>query len=464
MRGDSMLLPHIPQGTVCRECSESPEAHEQATLDRRAFLRRSLGGLIGLTVGAPLLGLPGVDNSRAGVSAVLAGAAPQTAVTPSVKSVIVLWMDGGPSQTDTFDPKPNHANGGSFKAIGTAVPGVMLSEHLPQVSAIMDRLAVIRCMSTSEGNHARARQLLHTGFKPNPTVDYPGLGAIMAAELGDPESPIPQNVAINAPGAKAGVLGIGFDPFPVRNAGRPVENLSAARGIGDDRLDRRIRLMKQQDAEFAKHIGGRSMETEGHGQVVESALRFMRAEQAAAFDISSEPESVKAAYGDSEFGRGCLMARRLAETGVRFVEVNLPGWDTHDDNFTRGANLMADLDPAMASLIKDLEARDLLRSTLVLCMGEFGRTPRINERDGRDHFASAWSVALAGGGIRAGQVIGETSSDGMEIRGRAISTADLFRTILVSAGIDPDYEYYSPKGRPMKYADGGTVIGELVRS
>ncbi len=451
----------VPETT----CAQSPDAHRRAVVDRRTFLRRSIGSLLGLTLGSPMLSLlaPGDQSGLSGLFTTPSLAdVPPLPTNPNIKSIVVLWMNGGPSQLDTFDPKPSSSNGGEFKAIDTAIKGVQICEHLPNVASVMDRMALIRCMKTSEGNHDRARTLMRTGFKPTPTVAYPGLGAVLTYELGELESPIPQNVAINAPGQKAGVLGMGFDPFNIGNPAKEVDNLNPPRGMTNDRIDRRLEIMAAQDNAFRERLGGRSYEVAGHQAVMQSAVRFMRAEETRAFSIADEPESVKNAYGSSRFGQGCLMARRLVEAGVKFVEVTLNGWDTHEDNFTRTQNLLGDLDPAMATLIRDLEERDLLDSTLVVCMGEFGRTPRINAKDGRDHFTNAWSVALAGGGIKAGTVIGETSSDGMKIVGNSVGTADLFRTILWSAGIDPDYEYYSPKGRPMKYADGGKLITELL--
>ncbi len=448
----------------CPDCAESPEAHSQAVCDRRVFLRRSIAGVLGMTVATPILSLVS-NGAMGGLSAVFANATAEALPIPSnpaIKSIVVLWMNGGPSQIDTFDPKPGTANGGEFKAIATSLPGVRVSSHLPRVAERMDRMALIRCMKTGEGNHQRARTLMRTGFRPNPTVAYPGIGSIVSFEKGDAASPLPQNVSINGPGEPAGLLGLSYDPLLVGNPSRSLENLSPVRGMTDARIDRRMEMLLKQDEFFRERIGGKSREADGHDDAMRKAVAFMRSEETAAFDLSGESQSVRARYGGTKFGEGCLMARRLVEAGVRFVEVTLTGWDTHDDNFTRVAKLSAELDGGMSALLADLEERDLLDSTLVVCMGEFGRTPTINPRDGRDHFPGAWSVLLAGGGFRQGTVIGETSADGTEIRGNHVTTADLHRTILWSAGIDPDYEYYSPEGRPLKYADGGRLIGALL--
>jgi uncharacterized protein (DUF1501 family) len=220
-------------------------------------------------------------------------------------------------------------------------------------------------------------------------------------------------------------------------------------------------MMARANERFKQQLGGESFQVDGSQAVMESARRFMRAEEAAAFELSSEPEAVRAAYGDNRFGQGCPMARRLVEAGVKFVEVNLGGWDTHDDNEARVAKLAEQVDGGLATLVTELEQRDLLKSTLVVWMGEFGRTPKINNNGGRDHFARGWSMALGGGGIRGGQVLGETTPDG-EIRGQGIAAGDLFRTVLALSGIDPETEYYTSSGRPVKYADTGNVIKELV--
>jgi len=449
----------------CPDCAESPEAHEEAVVDRRAFLRRSVGSLLAVALGGPLLTI--VSGGRmSGLSAVFAnpdGSEPPLPGDPRIKSIVVLWMNGGPSQLDTFDPKPDSRNGGTFKAIDTAIKGVRVGEHLPRLAEMMDRMALVRCMQTGEGNHSRARTLMRTGFKPNPTVQYPGLGAIMSLERGDPKSPLPANIAIDGAGEPAGILGLSYDPLFVQRPGKAIENQKLAPGVTDARIDRRIATMRMQDAAFRARIGGRGYEVDGHEATMAKAVDFMRAEETRAFSIDDEPETTKQAYGTTDFGKGCLVARRLVEAGVRFVEVSLSGWDTHENNFERVAKLSSEVDLGMSALLRDLEERKLLDSTLVVWMGEFGRTPRINPREGRDHFAKAWSVALAGGGIKKGVVVGETDKDGENVVGNHVATADLFRTILWSAGIDPDYEYYSPQGRPVKYADGGRLITGLLQ-
>lgn len=435
----------------------SPE-HDSGRANRREFLRRSIGGLLGFTLGAPMFGMlagnPGAGLATLWADDPLAEPAKRAA---QIKSIVLLWLDGGPSHLDTFDPKPGHTNGGPFKAIKTAQPGVLLSEHLPGLASIADRAVFLRSMTTGEGNHSRAKHLLKSGYAPQGTVNFPGMGAMVAHELGDQGLAIPANVSINAPGFPAGFLGVRYDPFYVNDPAKPVQNLALPKGVDENRFQRRMALLAHQQKQFAGRIGAQAADVESYDKINASARAFMDAPQAKAFDISSEPTAVQESYGDSKFGRGCLMARRLVESGVRFVEVFLGGWDTHDDNFTRVQANLAQLDPAITALTKDLEARDLLRSTLIICMGEFGRTPKINAREGRDHYPRAWTSVLLGGGIRPG-VIGATNEDGTEVIADPIKAPDLFRTIYTIAGIDPNREFQTPGGRPIKIANGGQVI------
>lgn len=463
---------HLATGDApeaCDTCVESRSAHASAAFSRRVMLRTGLATAIGASLGGPLVEWLVGARGFSGLSAVYAAPGTTETALPipqdsPIKAIIVLWMDGAPSQMELFDPKPGHANGGPTPAINTAIKGAQISSNLPRLAEVLDRCSLIRCLSTKEGNHQRARVLMRTGFAPNPTVHYPGLGAIFAHEKGDPTFPLPSNVAINGPGQSAGELGTAFDPFFVNNPGKPVQNLSAQPAINPSRMDRRMALLAAQEDRFRQRLGGESFEVDAHHTTMEQALSLMRAEHVSAFGIAGESAETVAAYGDSNFGKGCLMARRLVEAGVKYVEVNLGGWDTHEDNFTRCANLGGQLDAGFSTLIKDLEARDLLDSTLILCMGEFGRTPKINAREGRDHFPRAWSCAVAGAGIKRGQVIGSTSPDGTEVVGSALSTGDLFRTLLWASGIDPDYEYYAANTRPMKYADGGRLISSLLNA
>lgn len=415
-------------------------------ISRRGFLKIGLGGLISLLFADWLMQQPSFaqasnDDKKA-------------------KSVILLWMNGGPSQLDTFDPKPNSKNGGIFKPIQTRVPNLQFTQLLPQLAEQADKLTVIRSMVSREANHQRAQYLLHTGYLPQGTVEHPSFGAIVAKELDDEKFDLPHFVSIRGPSFGAGFLGSTYNPLVITNLSQPIENLLPPSSITRERLERRLFLLRYLEGKFAQFT--RNENQQRHLVAYDKALRVMGSPLTKAFDLSEEPESVKKAYGDNDFGRGCLLARRLVEAGVRFVEVYLDGWDTHQDNFTRTQNLCGILDPAFATLVKELHERHLLDSTLVVWMGEFGRTPQINPNEGRDHWTRGWSVVLAGGGIRSGQVIGATNEDGTDIAHRPVSVPDLFATLCYQLGIDPNKRYYTPQGRPVTIVDKGQVITEIV--
>jgi uncharacterized protein (DUF1501 family) len=376
------------------------------------------------------------------------------------KSLVFLWLAGGPSHLDTFDPKPGTQVGGPFKAIPTAIPGVSFSEHLPRLAAAGKDLVVIRSMTSREGSHSRASFLLHTGYVPNPTVKYPSLGAVVSHEKGASDFDLPNFVSLGGPSEGPGVFGPPHAPFVVRaKPGQPIENLRYFRKVDAARFEDRLKLVEAMDEAIA--AAGAAAEAEGHQAVLRKATRLVQSPLVKAFEIAKEPEAVLRAYGQSDFGLRCLMARRLVEAGVRVVEVELTGWDTHQDNFTRSKKLMHDLDPALAHLVQDLKERGLLDSTLVLCLGEFGRTPRINPSDGRDHHPAAFSVAMAGGGIRAGQVVGVTDEEGRTVKDRPVQVPDLFATVLSLMGIDPT-TLYTASDRPITLANKGKVIKEIT--
>jgi hypothetical protein len=375
------------------------------------------------------------------------------------KACILLWMQGGPSQFETFSPLPGHANGGETKAIKTAAGGVEISENLPETAKVMGDICLIRSMTSKEGSHPRASYLMHTGYLPSPTVKYPTLGSIVAKEIGDLAGELPSFVRIgNARfGDSAGLLGVDYDPFIVLAAGRPPENTSLA--TTEPRYQRRLALLTSLEGEFARQ-GGEQVVAD-HQKVYAQAARMITSPKMATFDLTKEPQKMHDAYGSGAFGQGCLLARRLIEAGVTFVEVNLGNWDTHQDNFERSKSLCGQLDQPLAALVSDLRDRGLLDSTLIVWTGEFGRTPRINPRAGRDHYPRAFSAALAGGGVKGGQVIGKLDAAGESVKERPVSVADLFRTICQGLGIDGTKENMSSIGRPIKIVDGGEVVQEV---
>jgi hypothetical protein len=387
-----------------------------------------------------------------------AQAATGTAAKAPAKAVILLYMAGGPSHIDTFDPKPGRPTGGEFKAIGTAVAGIQICEHLPRLAARMKQLALIRSLTSKEGNHDRARHLMHTGYPPQGGVDHPAFGSLIS-EMRD-HGGMPGYVAIGGPGEDSGFLSAIHSPFPVRNPSKPVRYLTPAKTVDAERFERRLGLWRGVEDRFAAGRGGAYARSQR--AIGEQAVSLMRSSGAAAFDLTGEPPKVAESYGSAEFGQGCLMARRLVEAGVPFVEVTLNGWDTHDDNFNRVKAQCATLDQGMSALLDDLTARGLLESTLVLWMGDFGRTPRINEKGGRDHFPACSSVLLAGGGVRGGQVIGSTDQNGAEVRDRPVTVPDLYRTVARTLDINADKQRVAPSGRPIKTVNGGTIIEGLL--
>ncbi|MEX0715839.1 MAG: DUF1501 domain-containing protein [Planctomycetaceae bacterium] len=371
------------------------------------------------------------------------------------KSMILLWMQGAPSQFETFDPKPGTDNGGSTESIETAVPGIRIAQGWNKTAAAMNDIALIRSMTNREGNHQRATYQLHTGYVPSGSVKHPSIGASVAKELADPENPLPAVVSVGRT-IGAGFLGVNYEPLVV-NAGRMPENIAGA--VSADRFRRRGGLLDKLEDEFAER-GGRDV-VEDHRKLYAKAADLFQSTEVEAFDLSKEPQSVQLQYGETNFGRGCLLARRLVERGVTFVEVSLGGWDTHADNFERTGRLAAQTDPGFAALVTDLKQRGLLESTLVVWMGEFGRTPRINARTGRDHYPRAFNVALAGGGVHGGRAIGSTTADGTAVADSPVGVTDLFCSFCHSLGVDPAKENYSPLGRPMKIVDGGSKVEKL---
>jgi uncharacterized protein (DUF1501 family) len=416
--------------------------------DRRRFLAAGAASFFGLLVTRAL----GMREGRA-------DAAPAVAA-PAASACIVLWLNGGPSHIDTFDPKPGTAVGGPFKAIKTRVPSIQLSQHLPRLADSADKIAIVRGMSSREGSHQRGRYLLHTGYAPNPTVVHPALGAWVSSKLGDPNSDIPAFVSIGGPSAAGGILGVQNGPFVVLEAGALPQNASYAPGVGDARFARRRAGLEMLEQRFARETG--DVKVEGREQVYAKAERLMASAHIQAFDLSGEPAAARAAYGDSDFGRGCMTARRLVEAGVKFVEVQLDGWDTHKDNFNRTTALMAQLDPALSALLHDLDQRKMLGRTLIVCLGEFGRTPKINGNEGRDHFPDAWSALLAGGGVRGGYAHGQTDADGSKVVSGSVTVPNLFATVATQLGLNPDESAMSPIGRPIGLTDSGTPVKELL--
>lgn len=419
--------------------------HEQIGLTRRGVTRRSF--LHAVSAGAvaagtltfrDLLSLQAAELRKQG------------------RSMILLWMAGGPSQFETFDPKPDHENGGQTEAIETSVPGIRIANGWEKTAQVMDDIALIRSMTNKEGNHQRATYQIHTGYVPSGSVKHPSFASSIAKQIGSEDLDLPSFVSVGQTEG-AGFLGVEYEPFVVQSPGEMPRNVAA--NVTDDRVRQRLGLFSKLEDQFAQR-GGREI-VESQRQLYNKTANLVLSEQTKAFDISTESDDLKAAYGDTEFGRGCLLARRLVETGVSFVEVRKNGWDTHEDLYDRVSNLTAEVDPAYATLITDLKQRGLLEKTVVVWMGEFGRTPKITPRGGRNHYPRAFNLALSGGGVKGGQVIGSTTDDGSAVLDRPISVPDLLCSLCHSLKVNPRHEHISPLGRPMKIVDGGEVVNEL---
>lgn len=381
------------------------------------------------------------------------------------KSVIVLWMQGGPSQLETFDPHPGTLIGGDAKAISTSQRGVLISDLLPLTAEVMDQVCLLRSVTSKEGDHERATYNMKTGYRPDPTLIHPSIGAVMCHELSAAGVEIPRHVAIfpnNFP-ARGGFLGNKYDAFKMYDPQGPLPDLP--KRVSDERYDARLADLDILERGFAR---GRRADLESnktlHQATVKRAATMMTSEQIAAFNIDDVPRAIHEQYGDTPFGRGCMCAVQLIETGVRCVEVTLGGWDTHANNHDLVSGRTEILDAALSALIHQLRERDLFDDTIVLCGGEFGRTPKINPAAGRDHWPHGFSVLLAGGGLRRGVTLGETDPEGSKITADhpdAHNVADVHATIHEALGIRYRKMYDTPIGRPMAISEG-TPIAKLL--
>lgn len=442
-------------------------------ISRRDLLKLSAAGVLGGTVS-------GWFNRLADA------AAPHAA---RKKQCILLWMNGGPSQMDTFDLKPGHKNGGPFDEIATSAPGLKICEHLPKIAKFGDRMAVIRSMTTREADHSRGTFLMRTGYAPTGPIQYPPMGPMIAKELGNDQSALPSCVAVApyrffSPAAYgSGFLGPKYAPLVVGDNAQffgrnnntdyasvlKVQDIDLPESVEKAHADIRVALLEEMEKDFATRHP--SVSTASHRSAYARAVKLMNSDAKKAFDVEEEKDSVRDAYGRTLFGQGCLLARRLIERGVPFVEVTHAGvnnnqafgWDTHANNFDAIKPLCTSLDQSWSALMADLKQRGLLDSTLIVWMGEFGRTPRINQARGRDHWPNSWSAVLAGGGIKGGQAYGKTSDDGMEVKENPVKPADLMATIFKALGIDPETQNSSNVGRPIGVVEkGGQAIKEVT--
>jgi hypothetical protein len=375
------------------------------------------------------------------------------------KSAILIWLGGGASTIDMWDLKTGAATGGAFKPINTNADGIQICEHLPLLAKNMDKLSIVRNMSTREADHTRGRYYMHTGYIPNPNIEYPSYGSVISHELEYlcKDLDIPLFVSIGGSSIGPGFLGMSYAPFVVNTNGT-VRNLDM--GLDDNRIKQRMEMLATIENKFIKENRGEF--SIDHYKILNKTWKIMHSDQMDAFKILSEKQQVKDRYGNSAFGKSCLMARRLVESGIPFIEIDFGGWDNHTDIFTTLQNQkLPDLDKGMSALLEDLNDRGLLDTTTIICMGEFGRTPSINSNAGRDHWARSWSVVVGGGSFKRGMIVGKTNEDGKEVVGDIYTSQDLMASVLKSLGISLEIIFTAKNGRPMKIANSGKVITEL---
>lgn len=376
--------------------------------------------------------------------------------------VIYLYMSGGMSHLDTLDPKPRTEVQGPTKAIKTALPGVMLSEHMPGLAKLLSKVSLIRSMTSEQGAHAPGRYLAHTSYSPRATIRHPAMGAWMLHELGQKNKNIPGNVVIaggsNHPGA--GYMDLKHGPLPIGDVASGIPNSERLRGVTEVQFNKRLSMVSKFGKRFYDLYPNKKVK--GYGEMYADAIRLMRSEDLKAFDIGLEKEATREKYGKDKFGQGCLLARRLIERDVRFVEVGYGGWDTHNENFDRMPEKVPVLDKALSALLQDLQSRGLLKNTLVVLTSEFGRSPKINERIGRDHHPAAFTSILAGAGIKQGYVHGESDKRGHGVEKDPVRVQDFTATIATAVGIDTDKEVFSATRRPFKVADDGEAVTNVL--
>lgn len=373
------------------------------------------------------------------------------------KAAILLWMSGGPSTMDIWDLKPGASTGGQFRPISTN-GDVQICEHLPLMATHMDKCSIIRNMSTREADHTRGTYYMHTGYVPNPNVTHPSYGSVISHELAGsrPDLEIPPFVSVGGASQGPGFLGMTWAPFSVNSNGQ-VRDLDM--GLQPDRLAQRMESLRLMETGFIKD--NRGLAATEHAKVIGKTLKLMTSDQMTAFKVGQEPEEMQERYGQNNFGRGCLMARRLVEAGVPFVEVNLGGWDNHQNIFPTLEGKLPVLDQGMSALFEDLDQRGILEDTAIIWMGEFSRTPSINGNAGRDHWARSWSAVVGGAGMNSGIAVGKTNEDGTRVDGHSYASEDLMASVCRSLGISLDTTFTSQSGRPMKIANSGKVIKEL---
>lgn len=418
-------------------------------LNRRQFVARTASTLLGVGL------LPEVFTPKA--HAAFEGSSKLKQVA-TAKNVIYLYMSGGQSHLDTWDPKEGVETAGPTKPIKTSADGVRISEYLPLTAQQMHHVAVLNSITSTQGAHEQGNYFMHTSYTLRGTIRHPGMGAWLNVFQGGGNSTLPNYVYVGNdsrhPGA--GFFPAGNNPLFVGNPEAGLKNVKIQRNLTEERFASRMSLADDLDKEFRSTFPHRNVKA--YSDMYDNAISMMKSEDLKAFDLTEEPEDLRKAYGSEAFGQGCLLARRLVERGVRFVEVSLGGWDTHTANFVRVPELCETLDKGLSSLLADLNARGLLKETLVVLMSEFGRTPTINQNVGRDHYPKVFSGIMAGGGIQGGMTYGKSDAEGREVAENKIEIPDVNATIGYALGLPLDQVIYSPSKRPFTVADKGQPL------
>ena len=409
-----------------------------------------------------------VAKSCLGVSAILGAqdllGIKSTNQIPTAKSVIFLYMAGGMTHIDTFDPKPDNKDVmGETTAIDTTADGIQLGNWLPKTAQQMHRASLIRTLQSNQGAHAQANYLLHTSYQRRGTIVHPTMGAWISKEKERLNRTLPSNVRING---GSDVLGAGYlekkhGPLPLGNPNAGIQNVTMAKYVEDDMYNKRYDIASKFNGNFVKDFPQKQVRA--YTDLYDDAVRLMKSTDLDAFDLTKEDQSTRDLYGDNNFGQGVLLARRLVETGVRYVEVQLGGWDMHNDVFGNMETRGNTLDTGLSALLMDLDRRGMLSETMVVVASEFGRTPEVKPgRVGRDHHPSAFSALVAGGGIKEGFVHGKSDDRAHYVDEKPVKMEDLNATIAWAMGMDIAKTIYSPSGRPFKIANAGEVITDIL--
>jgi hypothetical protein len=420
---------------------------------RRQFINQAAKAFLGVTT------LPLVANQANAAGRLGSDTVPVN--RPIARNIIYLYMSGGMTHMDTFDPKPGHENGGPVKAIKTKADGVQISEYLPLLSTQMDKGCIIRGLSSTKGAHEQGNYFMHTSYAKRATIVHPCMGAWATRFQDRSNTTLPGSVIIGGGSrfAGSGFLGSKHSPLGIGSPTAGLQNSKIMRGVTEEQFDSRLALAGKLGNKFRNKYNLNA--NKAYSDMYADAIKLMSSKDLEAFDINKESESMKDLYGKEAFGQGCLLARRLVENNVRYVEVNYGGWDTHQNNFVSVPEKAAILDQGLTALITDLESRGLLDETLIVLATEFGRTPRINQNAGRDHYPKAFSGFMAGGGIKGGQVWGKTDEGGENVIENKVAIPDYNATIAYALGLPLGEVVYSPSRRPFTVADKGEPLTHL---